>query len=91
LEKFNWRLAYRLLYRYMLKCLHKGHVDNIKEKLLSKRISLGQFINLLLDLKRIQRYHVTRLYYPTFITQSESLVYNEPFRLDKKKILDKMN
>lgn len=35
LENFNWRLAYKLLYRYLLKCLHKAHVDNIKEKLSS--------------------------------------------------------
>ena len=33
LEKFNWRLAYKVLYRYMLKCLHKGHVDNMKDKI----------------------------------------------------------
>ena len=32
-----------------------------------------------------------RLYYPTFITQTEQQIYNEPFIFDNKKITAQMN
>ena len=46
IDCFNWPLMHKILYRYLLKCLHRGHFEQMMQELKSQKISLSRHIDL---------------------------------------------